>query len=128
MIPASDEGPDETDALQPAAPEQLDLGPGQWMIARGILTEFFTIGGLVRTLNRKPVTLRKLEAVGQLSKSGWQNARARGKGKRRLYTRAQVEAAVGIAAKGGILVETWRAVSKARFRDRLIKAWKELGD
>jgi hypothetical protein len=128
MIPASDEGPDKTNALQPAAPEQLDLGPGQWMIARGTLTEFFTIGALARALNRKPVTLRKLEAVGQLPKSGWQDARVRGKGKRRLYTRAQIEAAVRIAAEEGILVETWRPVSKTRFRDRLIKAWKELGD
>ena len=59
MIPASDEGPDKTNALQPATPGQLDLGPGQWMITRGSHTEFFTIGALARALNRKPVTLRK---------------------------------------------------------------------
>jgi hypothetical protein len=128
MIPASDEGPDKANALRPAALEQLDLGPGQWMIARGSRTEFFTIGALARALNRKPVTLRKLEAVGQLPKSGWQDALVRGKGKRRLYTRAQIEAAVRIAAEEGILVKTRRPVSKTRFSDRLIKAWKELGD
>jgi hypothetical protein len=128
MIPVSDEGPDKTNALQPAAPGQLDLGPGQWMIARGSRTEFFAIGALARALNRKPVTLRKWEAAGQLPKSGWQDARVRGRGKRRLYTRAQIEAAVRIAAEEGILVETRRAVSKTRFGDRLIKAWKELGD
>ena len=88
IIPASDEGPDKTNAFRPAALERLDLGPGQCMIARGNPTEFFTIGGLARGLNRKPVTLRKLEAVGQRPKSGWQDARVRGKGKRRLYTRA----------------------------------------
>jgi hypothetical protein len=126
MIPASDERPDKTNALQPATPEQLDLGPGQWMIGRGTLTELYTIGALARALNRKPVTLRKWEAAGQLPRSGWQDARVQGKGKRRLYTRAQIEAAVRIAAEEGILVETSRAVSKTRFRDRLIKAWKNL--
>ena len=109
-------------------PERLDLVSGQWMIARGTRTEFFTIGALARALSRKPVTLRQWEAAGQLPKSGWQDARIRGKGKRRLYTRAQAEAAIRIAAEEGILVETWRGVSKTRFRDRLIKAWKELGD
>jgi hypothetical protein len=103
MIPASDEGPDKTNALQPATPGQLDLGPGQWMIARGSRTEFFAIGALARALNRKPVTLRKLEAAGQLPKSDWQDARVRGKDKRRLYARAQIEAAVRIAGEEGIL-------------------------
>jgi hypothetical protein len=128
MILASGEGADKTNAFQQAALEQLDLGPGQWMIARGTPTEFFTIGALARALNRKPVTLRKLEAVGQLPKSGRRDARVQGKGKRRLYTRAQIDDAVRIAADEGILVETWRPTSKTRFGDRLIEAWQVLGD
>jgi hypothetical protein len=129
MIPARDEGRDKTNALQPATPEQLDLGPGQWMIARGNPTEFFTIGALARALNWKPITLRKLQAVGQLPKSGWQAAR--------VGERASDDSIPGPRSrppsgsplrKEGILVETWRAVSKTGFRDRLIKAWKELGD
>ena len=112
--------------LKPDTEPELDFGPGQFLTVGGVQTEFFTIGVLARALNRKPTTIRPLEAEGQLPRPGWREPRVRGKGKQRLYTRPQIEAAVRIAAEEGILTETWRAVSKTNFRARVAAAWEEL--
>ena len=93
----------------PAAPADpvagLFLEAGRMLTVNGIEVEFFTIGQLAAVLNRKPVTIRMWEREGIIPSSGWTKpGRDRDpRGKRRLWTRAQVEGIWRIAREEGVL-------------------------
>jgi hypothetical protein len=96
------------------------------LLVKGEVTEFYTIGAFARSLNRRPVTLRKWERDGFLPTPMYHDPRVRGKGKQRLYTRAQIETAVRIAAEEGLLSDTRKHITTTAFRDRCFAAWKGL--
>jgi hypothetical protein len=105
----------------------LDLGEGQWLMVDGNPSEFFTIGVLSAALNRQPVTIRKWEREGVIPKPEFHDPRLRGLGKRRLYTREQIETAVKIATEEGILHD-FRPILLTQFSKRLYAAWKEIAE
>jgi len=71
---------------------------------RGKDTEFFTIGHLAKALGgRSAITLRKWETEGILPKSPYVKPSEDPRGRRRMYTRQQVEGLVIIAREEGVL-------------------------
>lgn len=92
----------------------------------GVEIEFFTVGHLSKALGRKPVTIRKWEADGVIPKPTYQRNSEDPRGRRRLYTRAQVEGIVEIARQEGILKSHNRPIKNTMFTERVIKLFKEL--
>lgn len=69
----------------------------------GVEMEFFTVGQLGRAMNnRKPVTMRKWEQEGIIPRATYQIPSEDSRGRRRLYTRAQVEGMVNIAKEENV--------------------------
>ena len=92
---------------------------------RGKEVEFFTIGQLAAALNRTPSAIRKWEELGIIPVAQYYTPSADFRGKRRLWTKAQAEGLVRIAAEEGILDETWKPISKTKFTERAMKLWQE---
>lgn len=86
-------------------PDVPELGSGRMLLVNGLEVEFFTIGQLAAVLNRQPVTIRSWENEGILPASGWTKPGQDGdtRGRRRLWTRAQVEGIWRIAKEEGVL-------------------------
>jgi hypothetical protein len=123
-------------AVDRASPAQLvvhGLGPGVMLMVNGVEVEFFLIGQLAKGLNRKPGTIRMWEDTGILPPSGYtkpgkdRNAQ----GKRRLWTRRQVEGIVRIALEEDVWYpNVGRKIGGTRFTERvnaLFKALKKEG-
>jgi hypothetical protein len=96
----------------------------------GVETEFFTLGQLAKALSRQPVTIRKWEREGVIPKSTFQSP---GKdddprGRRRLYTREQVEGIVRIAHEEGVLVSHQKPIKGTQFTARVIDLFKRLAE
>lgn len=110
-------------------PDAPELGTGRMLLVQGIEVEFFGIGGLAAALNRSPVTLRTWEAEGVLPTSGWTKP---GKdrdprGRRRLWTRAQVEGIWRIAREEGVLEPGPRInILKTQFTGRVKALFEQL--
>jgi hypothetical protein len=116
------------DTRQPWQKAFDGLTPRTYQV-RGQDTEFFTIGQLAFALERKPVTLRKWEADGVLPKATFlaPNPKKDHRAKRRLYSRAQAEGIVRIAAEEGLIDEARRVlVSQTHFTERVTDLFKEL--
>lgn len=92
----------------------------------GVDEKFYTIGQLASALNRKPVTLRKWEAEGIIPMAQFIAPSDTPNGRRRLYTRDQVEGIINIAQDEGILHDTWKPIKKTRFTARVIALFEEL--
>lgn len=110
-------------------PEGPELGPGKIMIVRGIEVEFWRIGTLARALNRSAVTIRMWEREGILPPSGWTSpGRDRDpRGKRRLWTRRQIEGVWRIARDEGILYPGPHvSILNTRFTERVTAMFAEL--
>lgn len=89
--------------------------------------EFFKIGALAKALGKKPVTIRKWITKGWLPRSiyrapGFKNT----KGAPRLYTRAQIEGLVRIAAEERLLGEWTPDVAGSKFPERAHQLFKDL--
>lgn len=91
-------------------------------------TEFFTVGHLAMAMNRKPLTIRQWERRGIIPKSTFQRAGRNGSqhGRRRLYTRAQIEGMIQIAAEEGLLSNDRREIASTNFKARVLKLFKDL--
>lgn len=110
-------------------PDVPELGTGRKLLVSGIEVEFFSIGDLARALNRQPVTIRAWENEGILPTSGWTKP---GKdrdprGRRRLWTRPQVEGIWRIARDEGVLHPGPRInILKTQFTARVKALFVEL--
>jgi hypothetical protein len=104
-----------------------DAKPRKYVVA-GVETEFFTVGHLARALGRQPVTIRKWEREGIIPKSTYQSPGRDDdpRGRRRLYTRAQVEGMVRIAHEEGVLVSHQKALKSTQFTARVTDLFKRL--
>lgn len=111
--------------VTPSDPEHLDLGEPIVLHVKGEPVEFFTIGVLAAALNRKPVTIRQLEARAMFPKSSYRDPKRRGTGKRRLYTRAQIQAAVRIATEEGVM-KPGADLIHTQFSQKLNQIWRSL--
>lgn len=109
------------------APEGPDLGPGKIMIIRGIEVQFFGIGDLARVLNRKPMTIRAWENERLLPPSGFTKPGRDGdpRGRRRLWTRKQIEGIWRIAMEEGIL-QPGPSVLKTKFTIKVTALFAQL--
>jgi hypothetical protein len=117
-----------TEAAQSAAdPGAWDAKPRKYVVA-GAETEFFTVGDLAKALGRQPVTIRKWEREGVIPKSTYQSPGKDGdvRGRRRLYTREQVEGMVRIAYEEGVLVSHQKPIKDTQFSARVIALFKAL--
>lgn len=93
---------------------------------RGQLMEFFTIGALAKALNRETGTIRLWERQGVLPRARYQVPVVAGKGKQRLYTRAQIEGIVWIAGEEGMLTTRPRAHADTKFVGRVQQLFARL--
>lgn len=111
-----------------AAEVSWDASPRVYKV-NGVDREFFTVGHLAVAMNRKPLTIRQWERKGTIPKSTYQR---QGKdnsphGRRRLYTRAQVEGMIKIAEEEGLLSNDRREIAKTKFTQRVLVLFESLG-
>lgn len=94
----------------------------------GVATEFFSTGQLAEALgDRSPVTIRSWEASGVIPRPKYWAKAADPRGRRRLYTRAQLEGMVRIAAEEGLLDKSSKKSIKATlFTERVMQLYKDL--
>lgn len=92
----------------------------------GVEREFFTVGNLADALGREPVTIRKWEREGIIPKSTYTAPSPDPRGRRRLYTREQIEGMVKIAAEEGILISHQKPIKATAFTVRVVALFKRL--
>jgi hypothetical protein len=106
--------------------ERWDLKPRIYQV-NGEDVEFFTVGQLGKALGgRKPVTMRKWERTGLIPKATFTKPSDDPRGKRRLYTRAQIEGMVQIATEEGMLNPFAKPIKDTNFKARVVALFKEL--
>lgn len=112
-----------------AAPSAADWDakPRKYVVG-GTETEFFTVGQLATALGRQPVTIRKWEREGVIPKATFQAPGKDGdpRGRRRLYSREQVEGMVRIAHEEGVLVSHQKPIKDTQFTPRVIALFERL--
>jgi hypothetical protein len=96
----------------------------------GVETEFYTLGNLAQALGRQPVTIRKWEREGIIPKSTYQSPGRDDdpRGRRRLYTREQIEGIVRIAHEEGVLVSHQKPLKATNFTVRVVDLFKRLAE
>lgn len=111
---------------QYAIDDSWDEKPRKYVV-NGVETEFFTVGQLARALGREAVTIRKWEREGTIPVAIFQVPGKEGdtRGRRRLYTRAQVEGLVRIAHEEGVLHERRRSFAATEFKARVLELFKK---
>jgi hypothetical protein len=117
-----------TEAARKAAdPAAWDAKPRKYKVG-GEETEFFTVGQLAQALGRQPVTIRKWEREGVIPKATYQSPGKDGdvRGRRRLYTREQVEGIVRIAVEEGVLVSHQKDLKDTDFTKRVVGLFEAL--
>ena len=92
----------------------------------GVKQDFFTIGQLALALGRRPVTMRLWEREGIIPKATYQVSSETANGRRRLYSRAQIEGLVVIAIEEGIIISHQRPISATNFTARAVELFKNL--
>lgn len=115
------------DTPSKADPDGWDAKPRVYK-KNGVDTEFFTIGHLAIAMNRKPLTIRQWERKGIIPKSTYQRAGRNGSqhGRRRLYTRAQIEGMIKIAHEEGLLSNDRREIATTDFKPRVLALFRHL--
>lgn len=115
------------DAEERPDPDRWDAKPQVHKIA-GEATELFTVGQLAQALGRRPVTIRTWERNKTLPNATVQlpgrNQDVRGR--RRLYTRAQIEGLVKIAQEEGLLNGDRRSIRATDFTRRSFDLFRGL--
>ena len=103
---------------------------GRTLTIQGKGVECFTTGQLAFLLGgRSAVTIRKWENEGTLPKSGYSLAGKDGdvRGRRRYYTRKQVEAVLDIARQEGVFYPGPRInIQKTQFTSRVLQEFRRL--
>jgi hypothetical protein len=109
-------------------PDALAGRRGKTFTIGGKEIELFTISQLAFYLNRKPVTIRKWESEGVIPKATYSKPGINKdpRGRRRLYSRAQVEALVRIAAEEKILDDLHKQISTTQFKPKVLQAFKQI--
>lgn len=91
--------------------------------------EFFSVGQLARALGREPGTIRKWESQGVIPKATFQVPGRDGdpRGRRRLYSRKQVEGMVKIAEDEGLMDfgVPRKSFSTTQFKPRVLELFRE---
>lgn len=107
---------------------------GEWdenprrLKVNGVDVEFFTVGQLGQALGgRQSVTIRKWEREGVIPRAMFQAPSETPNGRRRLYTRDQVEGMIRIAREEGVYYSHQTPIKKTRFTERVVQLFKELG-
>jgi len=93
-------------------------------VVDGYPREFFTIGHLANALMRSSMTIRGWEAQGIFPKPSFIVGGADRHGRRRLYTRKQIEGVARIAHEEGILDNRRRFIKQTRFSERCFELFK----
>jgi hypothetical protein len=113
--------------------EPPDYGPfdkPRVFSVKGTEVEFFTTGILARMLNRESGTVRKWESEGVIPKATFIAPSDDKRGKRRLYTRKQIEGIRSIAHEEGVLEPgaggRWKSIRKTDFREKVYNLFTEL--
>jgi hypothetical protein len=112
-------------------PEPEIIWPkGRILTISGYEVECFTTGQLADLLgHRRAVTIRAWEANGTLPKSGYYVPGKDGdvRGRRRYYTRRQVEGVLDIARQEGVLYPSTRiSISRTNFTKRVTELFLDL--
>jgi hypothetical protein len=107
------------------AGDALLLASGVIYLLNGMEIELFTIGQLANVLDRSTTTLRRWESDGTLPKSGYTKPSKDPRGRRRLYSRAQIEGIYEIAKDEGVL-ENGSTLKGTQFANRVLALFKEL--
>lgn len=94
------------------------------MTVKGRDVEFFYIGSLAKALGRSAITLRRWEDNGVIPRSGYTKPSSDPRGKRRLYSRQQVEGIIRIANDEGLLEK--KTTLTVRFTERVTELFREL--
>jgi hypothetical protein len=99
-------------------------------VVNGVETNFYTVGQLAQALGRQAGTVRKWEREGVIPKSTYQSPGRDGdvRGRRRLYSREQVEGIVRIAQEEGVLVSHQKPIKDTRFTPRVVDLFKRLAE
>lgn len=103
--------------------EAWDFKPRTFTVG-GKDVEFFTVGQLALALGRRPVTIRKWETEGIIPKALFSAPSEDPRGRRRLYTRAQVEGIVKIAHDEGVFVAHAKSIRSTNFTARVAALFK----
>lgn len=109
-------------------PDVLGGVTGKTYTIKGKPVELFGIGQVAEALNREPVTIRSWERKGFIPRATFSKPGANQdpRGRRRLWSRAQVEALVRIAQEEGILSDTHKQVTRTQFARKVLDAFKEI--
>lgn len=111
-------------------PEADELGRSKTFLVDGKPQEFYGVGELASALNRRSVTIRKWESDGTIPNATFILPSDDKRGRRRLYTRAQIEGLKRIAQEEGLLEPNangkWKALEETKFRTRALQLFKEL--
>jgi hypothetical protein len=114
----------------PEPEDEIEWPSGRVLTISGYEVECFTTGQLADLLgHRKAVTIRGWESDGILPKSGYYVPGKNGdvRGRRRYYTRRQVEGLLDIAHEEGVLYPSTRiSISKTGFTRRVTELFLEL--
>jgi hypothetical protein len=93
-------------------------------------TGFYTVGTLAKALGREPVTIRKWEADGVIPKPTLVKTSTDPRGRRRLYTKAQVLGLRELAKQEGILSPTgtgkYKPITETNFKARALELFRTL--
>lgn len=114
----------------PGLPDSLRGEKGKQYTINGKVVELFTISQLASLLGRKPVTIRKWEEKGVIPKATYAKPGANKdpRGRRRLYSKNQVEAMVSAAQEEGILHDPHAQISKTKFQAKVWQSFKEIAN
>lgn len=104
--------------------KEWDRHPRKYLVG-GVEHEFFTMGHLAAALGRSPVTLREWEREGIIPRATYQVNAASKNGRRRLYTREQIEGLVKLAVEEGILISHQRPIKETQFAARALILFKK---
>lgn len=120
----------EVRAPDPDPEPEFEWPKGRVLTIQGYEVECFTTGQLASLLGgRKAVTIRAWEAEGILPRSGYFIPGRNGdvRGRRRYYTRAQVEGVLDIAKSEGVLYPSTRiSISRTDFTRRVTEMFLDL--
>jgi hypothetical protein len=130
-------GTDREIGDRPEPPPPADWGKPKLFNINGTTTEFYTVGQLAAALRRSPVTIRKWERLGHLPIASFRTPGQVRQKARRLYSRAQLEIIVSIAADEGLMDGTVdeagilhpkKGISETQFTDRVRAALTALSN
>jgi hypothetical protein len=128
--PGSKMKPSDRHVPEDVHEEEVEWPKGRILTISGYEVECYTTGQLARLLGgRSAVTIRAWEAEAILPKSGYYVPGRGGdvRGRRRYYTRRQVEGVLDIAREEGVLYPSTRiSISRTNFTKRVTELFLDL--